>query len=53
MRFILSLAGGGVGADRATGIATGIVNGGKIFNLVISKPDLKAKGLENLVCWEF
>lgn len=51
MRFILSLAGGGGGG---TGVATtGIVNGGKIFNLVISKPDLKAKGLENLVCWEF
>ncbi len=50
IRFILSLVGGGGGgADTATGI----LNGGKILILVISKPDLNAKGLENLVFWEF
>ena len=49
IRFILSLAGGGGDED----VKTGILNGGKILILVISKPDLKAKGLENLVFWEF
>lgn len=46
IRFILSLTGVGDGW-------TGILNGGKIFILAISKPDEKAKGLENFVFWEF